>query len=216
MAKKHKNDIKNFIFDFDGTLADSLPAMIAVFNKRARGDENPISEPEIERLRGMTSRKAIKNLGVRWWQIPKFLLMGMGDFRALVPTLRTFTGLKDVIEKLHNDGNKLFIVTSNTHENVEEFLKNNQLEDYFIDMATGSGLFSKAKHIRKLMKKHGLKRRETVYIGDETRDVSAGRMAFIKVVSVTWGFNTREILARQRPAYLIHSPKELLEISRLK
>ncbi len=212
MIRKQKPVIKNLIFDFDGTLADSLPAMIAVFNKRIRGDENPLTYDEIERLRGMTSRQAIKNLGIRWWQVPKFLLQGMGDFHALVPTLKPFTGLPQTIQALHKNGYRLFIVTSNTNDNVELFLKNNQMEGLFEDMATGSGLFRKAKHIRKLMKKHGLKRRNTVYIGDETRDIAAARMALIKGVSVTWGFNTRRILARQRPSYMIDKPKELIVI----
>ncbi|MFZ1324135.1 MAG: HAD hydrolase-like protein, partial [Candidatus Saccharimonadales bacterium] len=59
---------------------------------------------------------------------------------------------------------------------------------------------------------HGLKRKDTVYIGDETRDIQAARMAFIRAVSVTWGFNTRRILEKQRPAYLIDTPEELLSI----
>jgi phosphoglycolate phosphatase-like HAD superfamily hydrolase len=212
MARKQKPVITNLIFDFDGTLADSLPAMIAVFNKRIRGDENPLTHEEIERLRGMTSRKAIRNLGIRWWQIPKFLLQGMGDFHALVPTLKPFTGLPQTIHLLHKNGYRLFIVTSNTHENVELFLKNNNLNGYFEDMATGSGLFRKAKHIRRLMKKHGLKRRNTVYIGDETRDIAAARMALVRGISVTWGFNTKEILARQRPTYIIDKPKDIISL----
>ncbi|MDQ3123810.1 MAG: HAD-IA family hydrolase [bacterium] len=212
MAQRQKPVITNLIFDFDGTLADSLPAMIAVFNKRIRGDKNPLTYDEIERLRDMTSRQAIRNLGIRWWQIPKFLLQGMGDFHALVPTLKSFTGLPQTIQALHKNGYQLFIVTSNTDENVELFLKNNGLETYFSDMATGSGLFRKAKHIRRLMKKHGLKRRSTVYIGDETRDIAAARLSFIKGISVTWGFNTKCILARQRPSYIIDKPKELIDI----
>ncbi|MDQ3064675.1 MAG: HAD-IA family hydrolase [bacterium] len=212
MALRQKAQIKNLIFDFDGTLADSLPAMIAVFNSRIRGEDNPLTNDEIERLRGMTSRKAIKNLGIRWWQIPKFLLQGMGDFHALVPTLKPFTGLLETVDTLYKDGYQLFIVTSNTHDNVELFLKNNKLDKYFVDMATGAGLFNKAKHIRRLMKKHGLKRSNTVYIGDETRDIAAARMAMVKPVSAAWGFNSREILKKKRPSYLIDKPKELLSI----
>ena len=66
------------------------------------------------------------------------------------------------------------------------------------------------------MKDYGLKRRETVYVGDETRDVQAARFALIKVVSVTWGFNTKEILRKQRPYYLIDEPKQLLNLTKYK
>ncbi len=202
----------NYIFDFDGTLADSLPAMISVYNKIIRNNEDPLTPDEIQRLRGMSSRRALKHLGVRWWQIPKLLLRGLPDFQALAPLLPTFTGLPGVIKQMQKRGDNLYIVTSNTRDSVDEFLKAQKMEGYFIDMVTGAGLFRKAKHIRRLMKAHGLKRRETVYIGDETRDIQAARLAFIKPVSVTWGFNTRDVLLKQRPAFIIDDPKELLTI----
>lgn len=203
----------NYIFDFDGTIADSLPAMIAVYNKIIRNNENPLTPEEIERLRGMSSRRALRNLGVRWWQIPKLLLRGMGDFHAMIPNMKPCKGVPAAIKELHGRGDKLYIVTSNTHENVVNFLEAHGLADYFIDMKTGSGLFKKGKHLRRLITEHKLKRRETVYVGDETRDIRAARTAFIKIVSVTWGLNTRAILKRQRPSYIVDDPKELLVIN---
>lgn len=215
MARKQKTVIKNLIFDFDGTIADSLPAMISVYNKLIRNNENPLTEAEIERLRGMTSRRALKHMGVRWWQVPKLLLLGMGDFHDLVPTMKSFKGLPEVIKQLHARGDRLFMVTSNSQGNVMKFLELNGLDGYFIEIDTGSGLFSKAKHIRRLISKHGLKRKETVYVGDETRDIQAARLSLIRPVSVTWGLNTRKILKRQRPAVLIDEPEDLLRLGKI-
>lgn len=206
----------NYIFDFDGTIADTLPAFIAVFNKTVRGNEEPMSPEEIQRLRGMPSRKALSKAGVRWWQIPKLIVQGIGDFHALIPTVEPFDGIPEVVRKLHVRGDKLFIVTSNTRESVETFLLNHDLDGFFVDMATSASLFNKARHIRRLMKKHGLSHRSTLYIGDETRDVRAARLAFIRPVSVTWGFNTREILKKQRPSYIVNDPVQLLDLSERK
>jgi phosphoglycolate phosphatase len=202
----------NYIFDFDGTLADSFSAMLAVYNKNIRGEENPISPEQIAELRNMTSRKAVRALGVRWWQIPKLLLRGLPEFRKLVPTLKTFNGLPEVIKELSDRGENLFIVTSNTRDSVDEFLKLEGLDGYFTDIVSGAGLFKKAKHIRRLIKTHNLKRKETIYIGDETRDIQAAKLARIKIVSVTWGFNTREILSKQRPVFMVDKPKQLLDL----
>lgn len=206
----------NFIFDFDGTIADSLPAFVAVFNKSVRDNKDPLTTAEIERLRNLPSRRALKSAGVRWWQIPKLVVQGIPDFHALVPGLDTFSGLPDTIKALHKRGDKLYIVTSNTHESVEVFLAKHKLTKYFEDILTGAGLFNKSKYIRKLMKNNNLKRRETIYIGDETRDVQAARIALIKAVSVTWGFNTKKILKKQRPNYLIDTPSQLLDLGATK
>lgn len=202
----------NYIFDFDGTIADSLVAFIAIFNKNARNSDNPMTAEEIEKLRGMSSRKAIKMAGVRWWQLPKVIMHSIPDFHALVPTLKTFPELPETLQKLQARGDKLFIVTSNTETSVNEFLDRHKLAQYFSAIDTGAGVFSKASHIRNLMDRNNLKRRETVYVGDETRDIQAARLALVKVVSVTWGFNTAAILKRRHPNFLIDTPKQLLDI----
>ena len=202
----------NFIFDFDGTIADSFETLVAVFNKNIRDDKDPLTAKEIQALRGMSSRKAIRHLGIRWWQVPKLILTGLPDFRALVPSLRTFDGLPEALDKLKKRGDRLFIVTSNTHDTVDVFLGKNNLENYFIDIKTGASLFKKAGDIRKLIKEQGLKRKDTVYVGDETRDMTAARKARIKIVSVSWGFNNHAILAKRHPNYLINKPEELLTI----
>ncbi|MBA2278977.1 HAD hydrolase-like protein [Candidatus Saccharibacteria bacterium] len=202
----------NYIFDFDGTIADSLPAFITVFNKVVRGDDNALTDEELLKFRSMTSRQALRMAGIRWWQIPKLLISGMGDFHDLVPTMQTFKGLPAVIKKMYERGDRLYIVTSNTHENVGKFLELHGLNMYFSDISTGASLFRKSGYISRLIRKHNLKRKHTVYIGDETRDVQAARLARLKTVSVTWGFNTEEILRKQRPAYIINKPLELLDI----
>jgi phosphoglycolate phosphatase-like HAD superfamily hydrolase len=203
----------NFIFDFDGTLADSLDAMMSVFNKHLRPANNPITHQEVQTLRGMTSRRALKKLGVKWWQIPKLLMLGMPDFYELIPSLQSFDGMSSTLKKLHARGDQLYIVTSNTDINVQRFLKAQGLEGYFSDIVGGSSLFKKAKDIKKLIKKHSLHKKDTVYVGDETRDISAAKGARIKVVSVTWGFNTSKVLQKKRPHFLIHQPNELLAIA---
>ncbi len=202
----------NYIFDFDGTIADSLPAFITVFNKFVRGDDNPVTEEELLRYRGMTSRKALKYAGIRWWQIPKLIIEGTRDFHALVPSLKPFPGMPELIRELYERGDTLYIVTSNKQENVGKFLEIHKLNQYFTDVETGASLFRKYRYIARIIKKHALKRTQTIYIGDETRDVQAARLARIKTISVTWGFNTAEILKKQRPAFMVDKPEKILSI----
>jgi len=202
----------NYIFDFDGTIVDSLEAFIAVFNKHVRDNKDPLTGDEIEKFRSMSSRKAIRYAGVRWWQVPKLLVRGIPDFKALLPSLQTFEGLPEVIRKLHKRGDKLFIITSNTNESVETFLKLHKLDEYFTGKDTAVGLFNKASHIRNMIKVYKLAKSETIYIGDETRDIRAAKLALVSSVSVTWGFNNVAILKKYKPTFLIHRPEDLLKI----
>lgn len=52
----------------------------------------------------------------------------------------------------------------------------------------------------------------TLYVGDSDVDMQTAQNAGVKACGVTWGFRSREVLAACHPAYLIDSPKQLLEI----
>lgn len=201
----------NYIFDFDGTIADSMPAMIAVYNKIVRNNENPLTPAEIQKLRGMSSRKALKNLGVRWWQYPKLLVVGMGDFHALMPKIKPHKDLPNILEKISSRGDRMFIVTSNTEYNVELFLKTHKLE-YFEKIYGSVGLFRKSQILRRVVKENGLIKKHTAYVGDETRDIKAAKSARIKAIAVTWGLNNTDILRKSKPTFMVDFPGDILKI----
>ncbi len=49
-------------------------------------------------------------------------------------------------------------------------------------------------------------------MGDETRDIEAAKKSKIKIVAVTWGFNSSNVLAQHQPDFLIDIPQQLTEI----
>ena len=53
---------------------------------------------------------------------------------------------------------------------------------------------------------------EILYVGDEIRDLQAARRARVEAAAVTWGFNSRESLAREAPTYLVEHPRALLNV----
>jgi phosphoglycolate phosphatase-like HAD superfamily hydrolase len=48
--------------------------------------------------------------------------------------------------------------------------------------------------------------------GDETKDIEAARKIGIKVISVSWGYNSSQALAAEHPDFLIYRPEELLQV----
>ena len=62
------------------------------------------------------------------------------------------------------------------------------------------------------MKINKLTPEEVIYVGDETRDIEASKTIPIKVIAVSWGFNSAEALAKQNPDFLIQKPSELLKV----
>jgi len=49
-----------------------------------------------------------------------------------------------------------------------------------------------------------------IYIGDEIRDVHAAQKAGVESGTVTWGFNSQELLSSANPDHIWGKPEEIL------
>ena len=119
--------------------------------------------------------------------------------------------LLPILKFLKENDCQVGIVTTNIEENVRAFLHSNNM-DYFDFFYTTKKIFGKAKTIYKIIKDMKLEKSNVYFVGDEVRDVEAGKKARIKTIAVSWGYNTKEALAKENPDYLIDSPEELEKI----
>lgn len=203
--------IRTLIFDFDGTLADTLGIAIAEFRKLKIGN-HATDDATIERLRGMTARQVLKTLGIRWWELPRVAYLARQTVSKHITQVKSFDGMQDVLERLHDQGLNMLIASSNSTKNIELFLQNNHMQDYFEHVYGGTGIFDKARALSKLVRRNNLKIEECLYIGDEVRDIEAARRAGMRSISVTWGYNNHKALEAAKPDTLVDRPEELLKL----
>ena len=85
------------------------------------------------------------------------------------------------------------------------------MEQYVDRIYGGVGLLNKAMIFRKIIKSEHLDPEELIYIGDEPRDIQASKQANIKCISVSWGFNTKELLLKYDPYILVDNVSRLNE-----
>lgn len=202
--------MKTIIFDFDGTLVDSLPLAINLFNKLSVGNRE-LTKTDIKQLRELTARQVVKAVGIPIWKIPKLLALGRSEAGKHMQELELFSGIKEVIVKLDADYS-LYVMSSNSTHNVSRFLKAHNIERYFEKVYGNVGIFGKSTVLKHIMKANELEKRQTLYIGDEVRDVEGAKKAGITSVAVTWGYNGAKILSSYKPDYLVDTPKDLLTI----
>ena len=77
-------------------------------------------------------------------------------------------------------------------------------------MKSGTTIFGKHRIIRRLLKQKNIDIQNTVYVGDETRDIESAKAIDMPIISVSWGFNDHSVLAQYSPNQLIDNPKLLL------
>jgi phosphoglycolate phosphatase-like HAD superfamily hydrolase len=208
-------DKKIIIFDFDGTIADSLEMTIETFNELSEeyGFEK-VNLAEVASFRKLTPSQILEKFKISKWKLPVLLKKGKDLFNSKIPFVRPFSGIKETLEKLRTENYTIGILSSNSKENIELFLKNNNINSFsFIHCE--SNLFGKSKAIKKTLQEQGVKIEEAIYIGDEVRDIEACKKCGIECISVAWGFNDREILEKYNPEYLIDNPEQLLNILKI-
>lgn len=197
------------VYDFDGTIADTLAAAVIMFNRVAEEKGfKVVTKDNFELLRSKSFPDILRELGVSIYQAPMLFFRARRDYKQAVPNLKIQPGMENLFYKFKSLGYKQGILTSNSDENVQDFLRNNKI-DLFDFIHGGHSAFGKGKALKKIIKDNGLAGQEVIYIGDEIRDIQAARQAGIKNISVSWGFNNREALEKNNPDALVDKPEEL-------
>jgi phosphoglycolate phosphatase len=199
------------IFDFDGTIADTLGESRRIFNEIAPDyGIRQVEEHEVADLRHLSLKEILSKLNIPKRRVPSIIARGTGMMRANIDRLQLIDGMKEALTDLRNHTDSFGILTSNTTANVDIFLRNHSIRDLFEFVSSTSKLTGKARHLRAIRKTFSLSNDEMLYIGDELRDVKAAQKAKIPHAAVSWGFNSRESLAAAKPTYLIDHPVEFL------
>lgn len=200
------------VFDFDGTIADTLTEALEIVNKLAPSyGFEPVSREFAETLRSFGAREVISRVGVKPRALPKLHLEIRRLLKDRIPSVNPFQGIPEAITKLAKGRIRLGVLTSNSADNVRCFLDRTGLLPNFQFVIGASSLFGKARHLRKILNNElaGIPVSEIAYIGDEVRDIQAAHKAGLRSVAVSWGLNTREALAKTKPQHIFDSPHEL-------
>ncbi|BDS07490.1 phosphoglycolate phosphatase [Oceaniferula spumae] len=205
---------KALIFDFDGTLADTFDEGMKIYNGMAEEHGlRPVTEAEVPMLKDMKMNDLLAYLGVSKYRVPKLLYQGTKLLKESISTLPLFDGLETVLPALRTKTEHFGILTSNSVENVNLFLKNHGLENVFTFVSSTSKLTGKSKHLRAIRKTFSLKSSQMLYIGDEIRDIKASQKAGIPVAAVGWGFNSPASLKAENPVHFCEKIEELLTLT---
>lgn len=199
------------IFDFDGTLADSADWMIGALRQLAReyGFHAP-SGAEIARLRGLPTRDVLRALRVPIVQLPSITVRLRKLSREAAGEIPLFPGADALFEALERNGVQMAVVSSNGEETVRAVL-GDERAGFITHFACGASLLDKRRKFRVVLARAGVPASRVLAIGDELRDIEAGRRVGVATGAVTWGYATVEALERAGPDYLFAAFHEIAE-----
>lgn len=227
------------IFDWDGTLMDSIGKIITCIENMARALHLPIpSESDIRDIIGLSMTEALRVLFPQGLNLsassvysqpqhPKNAF-GQGEddqyqqmraeFKAqylhldATPT-PLFAQAPLLIDQLHTQGYQLAVATGKARAGLDRVFEQTGLGRYFVASRCADDVHSKPhpEMISSLLKELNIAPNRALMVGDSLLDLTMAANAGIDSVGVTYGAHSAEKLLRAKPIALIDSPAQLLQ-----
>lgn len=197
------------IFDFDGTIVDSLEQVVSAYNQVAPLLRvHPVDRADLPRLRTLDARSALREQHIALWKLPLVVRAVRLALRARADALEPFAGMVPLLRALPAAGCACAIVSTNAPRIIARFLARHALTQV-APVIGNVRMFGKAGALRRLLRGERLDPAQAYYVGDEVRDVRAAARAGIASVAVSWGYADRSALVREGPSHLVDRPEEL-------
>lgn len=204
--------IRYVIFDFDGTIADTLPVVADIYNELSNEFQlKQIQPASIQFLQRKTPEELLREFDIPLHKVPILVYHLLKRMRNHMSQVYPVCGIADLCRLLKSMGHELYIISSNSKENIEAFLSEHELQ-IFAGVITGASAFGKHRLIERLLKKLKASPESAIYIGDEVRDIKAAKQAKIPIIAVGWGYNHPDTLGQHHPDYFVDVPEEIARI----
>lgn len=201
--------MKYVVFDFDGTLVDSKALFVSIYNELAQKKGYRLMTSDvIEHLRDMSIPERCKFLKVPMYRIPFLVTAFLKMYREDIALLKLNNGIKEMLEEFSYSGIQYAIISTNSKETIEEFLKLKNITG-FDDIFCSKSIFGKHKLLTKFLKSKKMSPDNIIYVGDEARDIEACRKVGVEVAWVSWGYDSFNAIERLKPKYILNHPSEL-------
>jgi HAD superfamily hydrolase (TIGR01509 family) len=174
--------IQNIIWDLDGTLFDTYPAILRAF--RLAFEDYGVAIPE-EQVRSQAqksltlfSEKLVREHGLDAEVLRERYLAYYEDFP--VEGQKPFPGAREVCEYICSEGGINVVVTHRPWKSAKTLLQTYRMNDYFTFLLTveqGYPLKPDPAMFEKVIESFDLIREETLAVGDRDLDILAGQAA---------------------------------------
>lgn len=215
--------MNTYIFDFDGTLVNSLPTISYFCNNALNKFELPsIPEERYKKLVGNGAvsliKKALEEVGADQSLFdkvyPEYYDTYDKNFSYLT---EPYEGIMEILKKLKENNCNIAIVSNKPEPTTQKISKEifGDLIDICRGQTEGRPIKPDPTTVNEVIKQFGVKKEDCVYCGDTITDIETGNNAGIYTVGVLWGFRDIEELKRGNPKMIISHPLEILKTTEL-
>lgn len=211
--------VTTILFDLDGTLLDTAPDLVAAVNQALQEENLPTLS--LERLRPYVSGGAgvlLRQAFGEAQEAERFearLRLMLDFYRGNIARhTRLFDGMAEVLERLEEQRLPWGVVTNKPGWLTEPLLQALDLARRCGCIISGDSVAEKKPHPLPMLeacRRIGQPPESCVYLGDDSRDIQAGRAAGMKTLAAAYGYiPAGDDAGRWGADGLLHAPTELL------
>lgn len=207
--------IKVAIFDWDGTIIDSIEHIAGSLHQAAAELGFPTLEKAAYRnIIGLGIDEALKSL------YPDAADSEIGDFRDAyrryffsrkATPQQIFAGMEDVINDLRVAGRGRAVATGKSRRGLDTALHSSGLQSYFDITRCADETCSKPDPtmLNEIIRFYDIRPEEAVMIGDTTYDLEMAQRIGMPSIGVRWGVHDDAAMERYSPLAIVGSVAEL-------
>ncbi|MBH5319600.1 HAD family hydrolase [Paenibacillus sp. GSMTC-2017] len=209
--------MKAILFDFDGTLADTLPLSFHAFQTVFKQyDNRDVTIDELISMLGPTEEDIIGGN----FSDQTSVQQAIEDYYSIYEKghLDTFQNDQNIIDLLHDlkeNGIKLGVITGKSRRAYTLSTEALSLHSYFDIAITGNDV-EKPKPdpegINNALSTLGINKSNAIFIGDSNADIVAGKAAGVRTYGVQWLSTSQSLVYDLNPDAIFTSVVELREL----
>lgn len=210
-------DIRLAIFDWDGTLMDSVGRIVACVQGAARDCELAVpASTQIRQIIGLSLDVAMYRLfplcsdsgtTIDERQIATLIDRYRHHYLHDATPSPLFAGAGELLHDWRSRGLQLAVATGKSRRGLDGVLDETGLRSLFVTSRGADEARSKPDPLmlEQILDELGLSPRQAVMIGDSVHDMAMAEAIAMPRIGVTWGVDSRDALSRHGPVAVVDS-----------
>lgn len=210
-----KKAVELIVFDWDGTLFDSVGQIVKSLIYAAEQFQQPLTPEQAKSIIGLGLPEVAQILFPQVPELHQEILQCYGDhYVEHSKSDKWFDGVAEMLNDLKSQGIKLAVATGKSRRGLDRVLAQTQSEDIFVVTRAASETKSKPDPLMlaEILAITDVKVEQAIMVGDSSFDLEMAQNIAMPRVGVSYGVHTVEVLNRFNPLAIVSDVAMLHQI----